>query len=371
MKRKKKPAPDPHYFEAIVGEFGDFDWRRDCWFTKLPEGIELPSGRRFSNAELCAAAEQLAKLYTPEVCRQVIQTGPPGFGVMYLFVHMIPHIVPMIRLGLHLRDAAPISNSLAKRLCVGAEHHAAAWEVRTLAVLRRAGVEVDHEPFGKAGPDFRVLWDHREYFVEAKLVWLSDADRLGRDFERAVMEALIGLDSLSVVVRLSPAARNLFKDAAGRQYLQKEGRRIIDEIVSIVDECQKGSRALGLHAVDGLGGIVVGPPPEGYGGVDSFYNTTPEEESNRIYREFRDGARQLPCRGLGVVFVNTASDSSLDDAAKLIAARSKVTGPTFANVHFGLLRRSGRPPTAQIVPLLGATISDADLQLAEILAGED
>ncbi|MFP2929673.1 hypothetical protein ACLESO_31635 [Pyxidicoccus sp. 3LG] len=174
--------------EQVKAEFNDGDWTREPWFLssqfeELFERADLPKSR------ILSAIDGLARVYPPEVCRELLVDPRHAWLVYTLFKpFLLEGIVPRLRLG---HDVATLGQSVdeytLKRLHDRRHYNAVAFELAVWANLKRNVYVVDREPRGpgKSTPDFAICFDHRRYILElwwpsrrGPPRWSSSASRL-------------------------------------------------------------------------------------------------------------------------------------------------------------------------------------------------
>jgi hypothetical protein len=379
MKRHRKKSsspPDQWLRDGIEKVFRNGVWRDNPWFLKDLAGItSFMTREHYSHAELVRAADALAHVYTPEACRTILSTPGKGPDITILFLLANPErIFPFIRLGLDLADIGNPAEVLFQRLCNGAEFGGTQLEAELWATLIRGGADVEYAPLVGAlndpQPDFRVCWDYREYFVEAKAVAVADADSVGHDVMEAFYRhaARLPANTRGLNLRFSEGFAALPLTEGGREKLAKVCDEVARTLAELLAKVAAGQLSAGEHDVLGFGTVWVEQTDENFlYSVIGFAENPSERESERVYRKARDAARQLPGRGRGIIFVDTSPKADLDDIERLLEARATVTGPTFGNTHVVVVRSNRRPVIARAVGLPGVAVTRSDEALIRLL----
>ena len=200
-------------------ELAGGDWNREPWFLKL-DSMRFPLGGGFSKAELNTAARNLSKVYTPSRCRKMFSGDAHHARICYpLFETNWSGVAPLIDVGLALEGLDPIPGRILRGLCDSDQFAPTSLELEVMANLRRAGIDVEYEPLGRKGPDFRIWWDYREYFLECKLVIDSDGDVLSREIDDYLYRRVLFGISKGMSLRLCGPEREALRTNSGRQRL--------------------------------------------------------------------------------------------------------------------------------------------------------
>jgi hypothetical protein len=275
------------------------------------------------------------------------------------------HLVPLLEIAELVLCAGSVPPRLRTRLAIPEEVLGAQLELELLAAARVAGLPADHEPLGDAGPDLRVAYDYREYFIEAKFLERSDVAARAEEVEREL--------SYLLVERVTDRSVSLRLDAGGGQplLLDRRGRTLIDRVAdSARAMCQefveRGFEPRRTH-IEGIG-TLHGEAPEGnWASVNLFALENDEYDSERAMRLVRDAATQLPPRGRRVILVEMGRDADVADAGRLYKARAATRAPFYANVDLVVFRR-GDTGQAQVVATPGEVVTKADGQLVRVLS---
>lgn len=352
-------------------------WRDDPWFLREPGGMTSSNGHGvFTRAEMVRASDMLARLYTADACRQIFANPGRGPLIAILFMNCNRELLfHFLRLGLDLEDIGKSSKVLFERLRDGAEHESACLETELWAALVRSDVRVDRPTAGLAhgvpSADFSFPWDYRQYSLEAKLLWRSDGDVIGAEIvQRVLQRGLVVPGAASgVSIEFSDALASLTQTHDGRKTLQILGDQIVDRIVELVQGFTAGAITAGEHDVAGLGSLSLSPGDSGGAlSIQGFRKTPAQKESDRILRHVSDASMQLPSTGKRVVFVDTHDNVDIDDLGRLLHARVAAGAVRLSNVDFVIVRRSRLQPVPAVIPLPGVALTQADHQLATILA---
>lgn len=342
------------------------EWYPDAWFRKQRDGIEARRGRGHYSPELLQElATVLLEIFPPHVCREQLARPSGGAHLAGLFFHMWGHLVPLLEIAELVSCARPVPERLRARLAVGEEVIGAQLELELLAAARLAQIQVDHEPLGNAGPDLRLIFDHREYFVEAKLLEGSEVVGRARAIERDLADLLVeNVTDRAVSIKLDTGGGALL-------LLDRRGRALIDEVGDRVrEECHKfiasGFRPIEIE-LDGIGRVHIGAPQGNWASVDLFELEVDDYDNERAIRLVRDAARQLPARGRRLILVSMARDADVDDAARLYHARAATRGPHYTNVDAVVFVR-GDTGIARIVATPGEHLTQGDQDLARVLS---
>jgi hypothetical protein len=377
---RKKGAPPPAKWlqDGIEKVLRNGAWRDDPWFLKDPTGItSFMTREHYSHAELVRAADALTQVYTPEACRTIFSNPRGGPNITNLFIHAYSEkIFRFIRLGLDLADIGDHAQALFKRLREGAEFEGARLEAELWAALVRGGADVEYAPVigsrNDPQPDFRVCWSFREYFVEAKGVAIADSDAVAdiviEAFHRHAARLLA--DERGLTLRFSERFAALPLTKEGRRKLMQAPEEIGKALAELLARVAAGILPAGDHDVLGLGVVRVEQEKTDdkcIFSISGFAETPSKKESERVYRMVRDAARQLPSRGRGLIFVDAPSNLNLDDAQRLIEAYAAVTGPTFGNAHFVVIRTYRHPIMARAIRLPGVAVTGSDDALIRLL----
>jgi hypothetical protein len=377
--RKKSSSPlDQWLRDGIEKVFRNGVWRDNPWFLKDLSGItSFRTREHYSHAALVRAADALAQLYTPEACRTILSTPGKGPNITILFILANPErIFPFIRLGLDLADIGGQAQALFKRLRDGAQFEGALLEAELWAALVRGGAGVEYEPVIGAKndpqPDFRVCWSFREYFVETKGVAISESDFVGNIIIEAFHHhaARLLADKRGLLLRFSERFAALPLTVEGRRKLMEAPEKVGHALADLVAKVGAGTLPAGEHDVLGLGVVAIGQEQDddtSLYSIDTFAESPPDKESERIYRTTRDAARQLPSRGRGIIFVDVSSKTDLHDVQRLIEARATVSGPTFGNAHLVVVRSCRRPVVVRAIRLPGVAVTESDEALIQLL----
>lgn len=342
----------------------DGDWYADAWFLKQLDGIEARRGRsRYTHKRLVELAEVLLKLFPPEVCRAQLARPSGGAHFGGLFFNSRGHLLPLLELAELVLCAGSIPARLRTRLARVDEFRGAQLELELLAAARLAGLPVDHEPLGEVGPDLRVCHNHREYFVETKLLDQSDVAARAEEIERDL--------SFMLVQRVTDRAVSVHLDAGGGDplLLDGRGRTMIDEVeVRARAECEEFI-ASGFESrrisIDGVGTLYVDAPEGNWASVRLFRLECDEYDSERAMRLVRDAAEQLPARGRRIIVVAMAHEADVEDAARLYKGRAAMRAPYYGNVD--LVAFLCGDTKVRIVATPGEQISKPDYELIDVL----
>ena len=126
---------------------GDCDWTHEPWFLQGEDDVFVAMG--FPLAARREAAANLARLYTPTVCRAIREDPVSGYGMAILLFHSYwpGMLIPLLKVGRDLGVVAPWNDaSFLTRLTKRNEFHEAAFELRVLANLRRRGYRCERVP---------------------------------------------------------------------------------------------------------------------------------------------------------------------------------------------------------------------------------
>lgn len=342
------------------------DWRTNAWFLGELDGIEARRGRgRYTHARLRELADVLLDIFPTEVCRRQLARPSGGGHLGGLFFHIWGHLVPLLELAELVACAVAIPDRLRTRLAIPEEVLGAQLELELLAAARLARLVVDHEPLGDEGPDLRVLYDYREYFIEAKQLEQSDASARAETIERELAYLLLE------ECRDRPVS--IYLDAGGGSPLplDRRGRLLIDEVEDCARAACADFIASAFHPrhvpIAGIGTLYIGPPVDNWASVKLFAQQNDEHDSERAVRLVRDAASQLPPRGRRMILVEMAREADVDDAARLYKARAAMRGPYYVNVDVVVFRR-GDTGKGRIVATPGEEITRADRELISVLS---
>jgi hypothetical protein len=370
MARRDPVVLDPRIEEGLHGG----DWTDDPWFLRVDPVVltARPTRRPFTKEEIAICHEELLAVYPPDVCRRILaRPAPGGTLVIGLFLHHVSYLTPLMEMALNLRASRPVPERMIARLREPTEFAAVCLELDIIAGLRRARVDLDVEPFGPnaRGPDLRVRWDYREYYVELKLLRESDTDRLDDEITSDLMMRLVpffGENGLNV--ELTGPGRQALRDVDGRERIRAHRDEIIATIAEAARGVHTGERPSGDVQIPWLGTVRVQHTRREEGASVSLFDaSTTEDENERIYRAFRDGAQQLPLQGIGIVLVEASRKADLEEAARLLHARMLVSPARFSSACCTVIRTHERSVGGVVVNVPGVPFSPGTQRLAEIL----
>lgn len=348
---------------AVDPLWNNGEWRADAWFLKDPAGLRARRGR-YVHSKLVELADILETVFPPGVCRQLAMRQHGGGHIGGLFFGMWGHVVPLLEMAEVIQLAGDAPERIVHRLRIPEQSLGAQLELELLAAARLSDIRADHEPLGDAGPDLRLLWDFREYFLEAKFLEPSVIATRARDIEKELEHILIS------VVREQAIALRLDTGDGSPLRLDRRGRDLIERVGeqarNVCRDIAAGRLGAGVVCADGVGALHIDMPPGNWASVNIFESDDGEYDSERAVRTIRNAAVQMPARGRRIVVVELSKHADVDDAVRLFEARARTRGPYYSNVDL-VAFRLGHTGRGRLVAVPGEVITSADNELMRLV----
>ncbi len=374
----KGPAPGQPYLtpEVLASEFKGGDFARDPWF----EATDLDryfSNRGFPKECRQAALAGLRRLYTPEVCLDLLQRPLHGGLVLPFFSGAIAwHIFPRLELGLDLQASQPWDDAdLLARLRNAHRFAEARAELEVWANLREGGIEHVREPITAAGkrPDFRLDANSSQYFLEVKLLDESDAEAFADEFHEELLEDVpheLFRPAQVVTIRASASYAGMAQSEEGLNRLDAERETIRSAFRSAYAELISKGVPIGVFQVEPFGSVTVETADPGRGneaGVEFVPPARPEKRAVRAARLYSRACAQLPPEGTGVVLVRARHGVPLQTVLQRVREWAEVNPSAAQNCDVFVARAPVRLPseeTASVVAI--ATLGPRSLTSSEV-----
>jgi hypothetical protein len=331
----------------------DGDWMEDPWFTREEFGLLREAG--FDQARRRELVPVLARLYPPDVCREVREDIRAGFGgVIALFYASVPHLVPLLEVA---RDLAVVDSwddgHLIKRLRRRREFANAAFELRVLANLRRGAYlarRVPENPVGRS-PDLTVRIGSAEYEVEVKSLDAAALDRFADRVADGIFSAQLHLPGMEVELLSSNEFEEAVLDAPDAELPS------IDAVVSAYTAAVERARLAGVPgefpAVP-YGRVVVRPTTHGDSVAPRIVpDLSPEKRCARALRLIRDAGAQFSSRS-GIVLLEVAHRAEFFDVEAAVQNAARYERRGFSKIHMVVLTDEIEDPRqpAQRLPVV-------------------
>jgi hypothetical protein len=315
----------------------DCDWSHDPWFLRGEDDHFVAMG--FPLAARRDAAANLARLYTPTVCRAIREDPVSGYGmVIFLFHCYWPGLlVPLLEVGRDLGVVAPWDDTgLLTRLTKRNEFYEAAFELRVLASLRRRGYRSERVPEDppRKTPDLRVQIGTEWHDVEIKAVHPSPIDDAAETLhERLMMRNLLVPGLRLTLLGGEELRRRATHELAG---VLKEADAIADAFAETASDI-RATRKPGDYPVPGYGLIHAVPGPR-FGSVTPM--VMPDlSQRRRIVKAMRLARRateQLKTRR-GITLIGVWHSANLLRLAERIRAEARERPTEFRTTHMVVL----------------------------------
>lgn len=324
-------------------------WGDKPWFTA---GLSEPQARFLRDAGyapklLLQAADGLRRLLPRDLCTMLAREHETRMLIAPLYQTFVPFLVPLLALGCDLVEAAPWEDHhQLKRLLIPAEHWGAATEVTVAAALKRAGLRFDREASGRdeKKPEYLVHLDFWRYFVEVKTNPDSLADTRAVQIEQSLMWLHGDLAERGVVaISGSDELHMLLKDP--KVVLREElGLELRQDLRAFLDRTKIAGRPAGGRYRVGSYLVVeaVGDSSRRGTRIALAPETTDEEDANRVVRQIRRAARQMPSASRGFAVVEIGSLRNIVVLQEILEAAFAITPKAFEPIR-GVVFHVGSP----------------------------
>jgi hypothetical protein len=317
--------------------YGDGDWTHDPWFLDAEDDVFVSMG--FALDARRESAANLAKLYTPEVCRAIREDPEGGYGIAVLMFHRYwpGMLIPLLEVGRDLGVVQPWDDArLLTRLTKRDQFHEAALELRVLANLQRQHYSCERVPedSSKKTPDLRTKIGLEWHDVEIKAVHPSPVDDAAESLHQRLSRAEMHVPGFELQLLGGEAfATRATSDATG---VMKEAEAIVDAFVSAASAV-RDARKPGDYPAPPYGFIraIAGPT---FGSVTPV--VMPELSQHRrvvkAIRLVRRAAEQLRTRR-GIALIGVWRSAHLIQLADAIQAAAREEAETFRTCHMVVL----------------------------------
>jgi hypothetical protein len=329
------------------------------------------------------AARALARVYPPEVCRELLLKRWYGWIVYPLFQGHLPlDVVPRLQLGLDLDTVQPWDDTeLLNRLRNREHYNGAAFELSVWANLIRAGYQVQRTPQGpkRKLPDFAVIFDHRRYVLELKDLELGDLDVLAEEVQQIFYSGAVDVTVPARAVTLLPSSS--FCDTclsdAGRKKIRESLDALAVAFLMKLLELERSGFEPGTYAVEPYGRIQIELQeqfPHGTFACRLVPETSAWRSTKRIVNEIAHASKQLPDNALGVVVINPRSFTQLEELGAELARKEAEKPSRFRNCAFVVVKlrdrqgKDGPPlPRVALYPMQRHAITEAEHRFVRTL----
>lgn len=278
------------------------DWTVNPWFVG-PDGAWLDE-YGFDLAARRDAVASLAKVYDPAFVRCELQY-PWAAGQVWALCYSYPpfEILPLLELGLDLRDAGPLDRSTFDDLRNRERASSAADEVAVQANLTRHHYIHARLPKLKSEPscDFRLLLPGivpTRVVLEVKTLHPSDLDVVAFHLNERLRFVAFDLivEGLMARVVASPELIQRIQTPAGLREVVAESNQIVAAARVAAIECRKRVPRAGLTVDFAPWGSIrydANPPwPQGTALTDLLPGSSTEKDVARMARQLRSARRQ-------------------------------------------------------------------------------
>lgn len=356
----------------------DGDWTKEPWFLESEDDVFASMG--FPLEARREAAANLAKLYTPEVCRSIQEDPEGGYGIaVLLFQRYWPGmLIPLLEVGRDLGVVAPWGDpSLLRRLTKRNEFYEAALELRVLANLRRRRYRCERVPEHPSNktPDVRVQIGLEWHDVEVKAVHPSPIDDAAEILHGRLSAGDIHVPGLNLTL------------ASGEEFAKRANsdlHGVMKEADAIVDAFTQAASAVRAAGVPGdypvpPYGFIRAVPGSRFGSVTPAVmpDLSQERRVVKALRLVRRAAEQLTTRR-GIAIVGVWHAANLFQMAEAVQMEASKQPDAFGTCHMVVLTDSVTDETREYgsIPLAlpvqvheRRQLSKAQLRFASAAAG--
>jgi hypothetical protein len=253
----------------IDAHYAGGDWTRDPWFLR-PESVASLVACDFTADEVHAAAEALARVYPPDLCRRFLRRWPDSTLVVELF-HQVTFFSGTTALGVDLSWVKPWERApdLVSRLRQLDQFAGAELEVDVWANLKRSRISAERprKAKGDAQPDLHVELPVGLVQLEIKGLPRDEGEILASELhdEFSFRTHAVGFppNGLAVLIAVSEPVRTLTRSADGRRRLVATKDQMFDALVLALEAVRDAGWPGGDMPVPGVGAIRVRPVEPG------------------------------------------------------------------------------------------------------------
>ena len=369
--------------EYIDNWKGEADLSVNPWFLNEADDIfskfGFPIGRRRK------ALVGLLKVFPPEVCRRLRDSieARKSDAFTDLFLLFVPGlwpgiVCPLFQVGEDIVDSEIDDESVFRRLRTNEHFCSTAFEVKVLANLKRAEIEVCRliETRGRKTPDFLVSLNHNRFSVEVKKCNASSLNRVSRELKEIIGHSLDTFEGLRIDIVGSDWLRDFSMETANHAGLMNQKDKILVAFKSAHDELRKNGGLPGSYEAPPYGRLLA-REAETLGQLcsDPFPELPEEKKANRVVRQISSAVKQFSDYP-GIVVVGVFGEADHFLVAHALDEYRQTSSQKFSRCHMVVLvdyvrdLKSGKTVRAYTA-IQGTTyrkLNRNHLKLAEILA---
>ncbi|MDC0710795.1 hypothetical protein POL68_20130 [Stigmatella sp. ncwal1] len=367
--------------EQVKTKFNNGDWTHDPWFL-APQHETLFERANLPRSKILSAVDGLARVYPPEVCRELLVAPHHAWLIHILFQPCIlAGIVPRLRLG---HDVATLGRSVddgtLKRLHNRSHYDAVAFELAVWANLKRNLYVLEREPRGpgKSNPDFALCFDHRRYILELKDLDLAEQEFFASEVNDLMQQVVSNLWHAHRLfkIRSSPEFQKRCGSPEGRKALASQLPEMVVAFAKKAAEVEQLGFQIGQYPVDSYGMIDVKEDMELEQGALEWDLVPPLTARKRVMRSIsviKKAVGQLPASGLGVGLINVGRFRKIELLREELMIAQRERPLKFQNCAFVVVRTLARSekgiekPFLDVIPMSHHRMSRAEMDFVKVL----
>lgn len=328
----------------IARDYADGDFTRDPWF--LNQGASELAAWGMPLARRIRAVEGLSRVYTPDVCKNLLMSSDRAWIVLPLFVgHWPGTVMAALQIGLDLAEILPVRDEhLFGRLCDPREYFGASTELHVWANLLRAGRPCRRNPRGPLDgckrPDFGTAVSGTTYSVEIKAVHQSSFDHLAEEVDHRLQREVNMLSGYDLKLLPGQWINDRLRASGHKEILESFGT-IAREFREGAEALEAQGAPLGTHPVGAYGFIQISSVQYGIASVNSMLipKQPAHEAARKVVSHIVDcGSHVRAGAGVGVAFIETANRVNPRLVEEVLAERVHQSPGHLRKLGFVVLR---------------------------------